>query len=87
VKEPDLEKFKKALMDLLRGTAIENDAVELARLSDLAPHKQLEVGFVLRAAMFEAKATTPGGTTELAEVRSVDAALHFLYPVGRYARH
>ena len=83
--ETTLKEYRKAVMELLRGTAIVNDEAELARLRKLGLDQQMEVGFVLRAAMLQAKATKAGGTTELAEVRSVDDALHYLYPVRTYA--
>jgi hypothetical protein len=73
--------LEKALVDLLRGTAIENDEAELARLRELTLHKQIEVGFVLRAAMLEDKASKADGVSELAKVRSVDEALRFIYPL------
>jgi hypothetical protein len=85
VNETTLKEYRQAVMELLRGTAIENDEAELACLRKLGLHKQMEVGFVLRAAMLQA-VTTPGNTTELAKVRSVDDALRFLYPVRTYAR-
>lgn len=72
--------MEKALVDVLRGTVVENDEDELARLRKLALHKQIEVGFVLRAAMFEDKAS------KLKEVRCVDDALRYLHPNGTLAR-
>jgi hypothetical protein len=78
--------FEKVVVSLLSGVTIENDEAELARLRELTPHKQIEVGFVLRAAVFEGKASKPSEISELAGVRSVDDALCFLRdPVGRYA--
>ena len=75
-----MRKWEKALTDLLGDTAIENDEIELARLRKLPPIKQLEVGFVLRAAMPEDGASKREEVSELAKVRSVDDALRFLYP-------
>ncbi len=74
--------LEKDLVDLLRGTAIENNEAELAHLRKLTLHEQIEVGFVLRAAMLEDKASKAEGGSELAKVRSVDEALRFLYPAG-----
>ncbi len=82
-----MSELEKALVDLLRGTAIEHDEAELARLRKLPLHKQIEVGFVLRAAMLEDKASKADGTSELAKVRSVDEALRFLYPLADYLAH
>ena len=73
---------KAAVLELLRGTAIENDEAELAQLKKLPLEEQIEVGFVLRAATFEYRNSKQGEISKLARVRSVDDALRFLYPVG-----
>jgi len=44
-----MEKFA----DLISGTAVEKDEVELARLKKLPPREQLEIGFILREAMLQ----------------------------------
>jgi hypothetical protein len=50
-----MEGFEGAVEDLLRGTAIENDEDELARLRRLPLEKQLEVGLILHEAMLQKK--------------------------------
>ncbi len=72
--------LEKAVASLVRDTAIESDAAELARLRKLTPHQQMDVGFVLRAATLEGKTSKPRRIKELEEVRSVEDALHFLRP-------
>jgi hypothetical protein len=69
----------KPVADLIRGTAIASDEVELARLSKLPLEEQLEVGIVLYEAMFQEKrSSNGGGNPTLAGVRSVAAARIFL---------
>jgi hypothetical protein len=46
-----MREHEKHLMELIRGTAIENNEAELTRLRKLPPREQLEVGMVMYAAM------------------------------------
>jgi hypothetical protein len=73
-----VEGFEGAVADLLRGTAIENNADELVRLRKLPPEEQLEVGFVLHEAMLHKKHPNGFKGGRLAGVRSVADARHFL---------
>jgi hypothetical protein len=72
--------FARPVADLIRGTAIEGDEVELARLRKLPLEEQLEVGIVLHEAMLQEKRSDNGGgeNARLARVRSVADARRFL---------
>jgi hypothetical protein len=74
-----MREHEKHLMELIRGTAIENNKAELTRLRKLPPRKQLEVGMVMYAAMNQEKLPSRLQNEKLAEVRSVVAAKRFLY--------
>jgi hypothetical protein len=73
-----VEGFERAVADLLRGTAIENNADELVRLRKLPPEEQLEVGFVLHEAMLQRKHPNRSKDERLAGVSSVADARRFL---------
>ncbi len=70
--------FDKPVADLIRGTAIEDDEVELARLRQLPLEEQLEVGIVLHEAMLQEKRSEETRNARLAGVRSVADARRFL---------
>ena len=70
--------FEKPVADLIRGTAIEDDEVELALLRKLPLEEQLEVGFVLHEAMLQEKRPSGVRNGRLAGVRSVVEAQRFL---------
>jgi hypothetical protein len=73
-----MREHEKHLMELIRGTAIENNEAELTRLRKLPPREQLEVGMVMYEAMHQEKASSRLRNEKLAEVRSVVAAQRFL---------
>ena len=73
-----MEGFEGAVADLLRGTAIENNADELVRLRKLPPEEQLEVGIVLHEAMLQKKHPNGFKDRRIAGVRSVADARWFL---------
>ena len=69
----------KPVADLIRGTAIASDEVELARLSNFPLKEQLEIGIVLYEAMLQEKRPDNGGSNPtLAGLRSVTDARAFL---------
>jgi hypothetical protein len=55
-------------VSLLRGTAVENDEEEVARPRKLTPQKYMEIGFVLRVAILQEKASKLSRISELAKV-------------------
>jgi hypothetical protein len=72
--------IERAITVLIRDTAVENDEAELARLRNLPPAEQLEVGMVLHEAMRQAT-TVPNSSyvnERLLRVRSVAAAQQYL---------
>jgi hypothetical protein len=73
-----MRKHEKHLMELIRGTAIENNEAELARLRKLPQKEQLEVGMVMYAAMNQEKLPSRLRDEKLAKVRSVVDAQRFL---------
>ncbi len=74
--------FEKPVADLIRGTAMEDNEVEQARLRKLPLEEQLEVGIVLYEAMLQEK--RPNGVRNgvrdgrLAGVRSIADVRRFL---------
>jgi outer membrane protein TolC len=71
--------IERAITVLIRDTAVENDEAELARLRNLPPEEQLEVGMVLHEAMRQATTVPNGYVNErLLRVRSVAAAQQYL---------
>jgi hypothetical protein len=70
--------FEKHIADLIRGTVIEDNEVELARLRKLSLEEQLEVSFVLHEAMLQEKRPNGVRNRRLAGVRSVADARRFL---------
>lgn len=73
-----MEKFVEVFADLISGTSVEKDEVELARLRKLPPKEQLEIGFVLREAMLQEKTSPDLRQARLAGVRNVEDARRFL---------
>jgi hypothetical protein len=70
--------FEEAVADLINGTTIGNDEVELAQLRELPPQRQLEVGIVLREAMQQRKISLEHRKERLMQVRTVEEALSYL---------
>jgi hypothetical protein len=70
--------FEEAVADLINGTTIGNDEVELAQLRELPPQRQLEVGIVLREAMQQRKISPEHRKERLMQVRTVEEALSYL---------
>ena len=70
--------FEKPVADLIRGTVIEDDEVEVALLRKLPLEEQLEVGFVLHEAMLQEKRPNGVRNERLVGVRSVADARRFL---------
>jgi hypothetical protein len=71
--------IERAITVLIRDTAVENDEAELARLRNLPPEEQLEVGMVLHEAMRQATVANSSYVNErLLRVRSVAAAQQYL---------
>jgi hypothetical protein len=71
--------IERAITVLIRDTAVENDEAELARLRNLPPEEQLEVGMVLHEAMRQATVPNSSYVNErLLRVRSVAAAQQYL---------
>ncbi len=71
--------IERAITVLIRDTAVENDEAELARLRNLPPEEQLEVGMVLHEAMRQATVPNSSYVNErLLRVRSVAAAQEYL---------
>ena len=70
--------FEKAVADLFRGTAIEDDEVELAQLRMLSLEEQLQIGLVLHEAMLQEKYPHGIGNERLSRVRSIADARRFL---------
>jgi hypothetical protein len=73
-----MKELAKSVTDLIRGTAIENNELELAKLRELPLEEQIEVGIVLRTAMLRGKEHPELGNGELGEVRSVAEAQRLL---------
>ena len=73
-----MKELAKSVTDLIRGTAIENNELELARLRELPLEEQIEVGIVLRSAMLRGKDHPEPHNGELGEVRSVEEAQRLL---------
>jgi hypothetical protein len=73
-----MREHEKHLMELIRGTAIENNKAELTHLRKLPPREQLEVGMVMYAAMHQKKTPSRLRNEKLAEVRNVVDAQRFL---------
>jgi len=73
-----MRELEKIVADLIRGTAIENDELELAKLRELPLEEQIEVGIVLRTAMLQGKDYPEPRNGELGEVRSVMEARRLL---------
>jgi hypothetical protein len=72
--------IERAITVLIRDTAVENDEAELARLRNLLPEEQLEVGMVLHEAMRQATVPKSSYVNErLLRVRSVAAAQEYLF--------
>lgn len=74
-----MEGFTEVIENLLRGTAVEKNELELARLRKLSPKEQLEVGIVFREAMLQEKISSELRKERLARVRNVEEARSFLY--------
>jgi hypothetical protein len=70
--------FEKPVADLIHGTAIADDEVELTLLRELPLEEQLEVGFVLHEAMLQEKRSSGVGNGRLVGVRSIVEAQRFL---------
>jgi hypothetical protein len=73
-----MEEVAELLAELLRGTGVENNELELNRLSKLSPKEQLEVGLVLREAMQQGKMSPEHRQAKLMRVRTVEEALSYL---------
>lgn len=73
-----MEELAKSVTDLIRGTPIENNELELARLRELTLEEQIEVGIVLRSAMLRGKDHPEPRNGELGEVSSVAEAQRLL---------
>ncbi len=74
MREPE----KKIVADLIRGTAVENNELELAELRKLPLVEQIEVGIVLRTAMLQRKDHPESPNGELGEVSCVAEARRLL---------
>ncbi len=72
------ESEKKIVADLIRGTAVENNELELAKLRKLPLKEQIEVGIVLRTAMLQGKAHPEPLNGELGKVSYVAEARRLL---------
>ena len=74
-----MEDFTQVITHLLSGTAVEKNALELARLRKLPPNEQLEVGIVLREAMLQEEIPPERRQERLVKIRNVEDARRFLY--------
>jgi hypothetical protein len=72
------EEFAEVLADLIRGTAVEEDALEVAKLRKLSPDEQLEVSIVLWEAMQQKNCSPELRQESLARVRTIEQALGYL---------
>lgn len=77
-----MEELAKSVTELIRGTAIENNELELAKLKRLPLEEQVEVGIVLRSAMLRGREHPEPGNGELGVVSSVAEAQHLLDKAG-----
>jgi hypothetical protein len=73
-----MEGFAEVVRDLISGTAVEKNELELARLRALPPDEQLEVGIVLREAMLRRKFSPDRRQNRLVSVKNVEDARNFL---------
>jgi hypothetical protein len=73
-----VEEVAELLAELLRGTVVENNELELNWLRKLSPKEQLEVGIVLREAMQQGKISPELRQERLGRVRTVEEALSYL---------
>ena len=73
-----MKELAKCVTELIRGTAIERNQLELAKLRELPLEEQIDVGIVLRTAMLRGKDHPEPGNGELGEVRSVAEAQRLL---------
>ena len=73
-----MEGFAEIVSDLISGTAVEKNDLELSRLRALPPDEQLEVGVVLHEAI-QQESLSPGLRQErLMRVRTIEQALVYL---------
>ncbi len=73
-----MEELAKSVTAPNRGTALENNELELAKLRELPIEEQIEVGIVLRTAKLRGKDHPEPQNGELGEVRSVAEAQRLL---------
>jgi hypothetical protein len=73
-----MEELAKSVTELIRGTAVENNELEMVKLRELPLEEQIEVGIVLRTAMLRGKDHPESRNGELGEVRSVAEAQRLL---------
>jgi hypothetical protein len=73
-----MKELAKSVAELIRGTALENNELELAKLKRLPLEEQVEVGIVLRTAMLRGREHPEPHNGELGEVQSVAEAQRLL---------
>ena len=73
-----MRELAQTVADLISGTAVENNELELAKLKELPLEEQIEVGIVLRTAMLRGQDHPEPRNGEFEEVRSVAEARRLL---------